>query len=201
MSHLRCRSKTLADHLFESCCSSPEDLERIAVTGQLLPAGSLKFKAVRSKLAWVRHLPGQRFFTGKRVREALEQLVRSHDLSLPNIPGFSLESWIRQQTTSLTKTLQRARKSTAAMDPSLAETQTWEVEDRIAVLCACVFLDSSFPIKPPSPHPQDNGVVLATTPSKACSDVSSLYMFHRVYVAGLVRFHSWVQGLGLGVCM
>ena len=40
-------------------------------------------------------------------------------------------------------------------------------------------------------------MVLATPPSKACSDVPSLYMFHMVYVAGLVRFHRWVQGLGL----
>ena len=142
MSHLRCRSKALADLLFQSCCSTPEDLERIAKTGHLLPSGSLKFKAVRERLAWAKTLPQERYFTRKRVRQALEQLMLANDVSLPCIPGFSQEAWLQQQTLALTRTLQLARKSTA-MDPSLADTQAYEVQDRPAVVCVSV-LDTIF---------------------------------------------------------
>ena len=133
MSHLRTRSSVLAGHLFTSCCSTKEDRERVATTGQIVPSGSLKYKEVRNKLAWVKHLPAQRFFTRKRVQQALRELLASHNLVLPCVPGFCQESWVRQQATSLTKTLQRARKSTAAVamaDPSLVDTQAWNCEDR-----------------------------------------------------------------------
>ena len=132
MSHLRCRSSVLAQHLYAACCCTPEDRERIASTGQLLPGGTLKFKAVREKLSWVKQLSSQRFFTVKRVQQAIRQILEEHQLQLPSVPGFSLESWITEQTKALTKTLQRARKSTA-MDPSKLETQAWDPwEDWIA---------------------------------------------------------------------
>ena len=111
MSHLRVRSSALATHLYEACCCTPEDQQRIARSGQLLPAGSLKFKAVRNKLSWVRQLPPERFFTEKRVQQASEQILTEHQLELPCVPGFTVEGWVSQQTRTLTKTLQRARKS------------------------------------------------------------------------------------------
>ena len=146
MSHLRTRSSVLAGHLFTSCCSSEEDRQRIAATGQLVPSGSLRYKTVRAKLAWVKHLPAQRFFTEKCVQQALDELVASHDLALPSIPGFCPESWVRQQTKSVTRILQRARKSTVPMaDPSLAETQVWDCQDR----WVCVFC-YLYPYQPPN---------------------------------------------------
>ena len=136
MSHLRSRSKALAGHLYEACCSTEEDRARIASTGQLVPSGSLKFKAVRSRLSWVKDLSAGRFFTKRRVHEAIVDLFLEHDIQLPSVPGFSQAKWLEEQSTSLTKVLQRARRSTA-MDPSLAETQAWDFEDRF--LC-CVTL-------------------------------------------------------------
>ena len=131
MSHLRCRSSALATHFQEAFCSSPADKDRIKTTGELLPPGSLKFRAVRDKLGWVKFLPQERFFTQKRVRQALQELLLLTDLELPEVPGFSEASWVDSQVKSLTKTLQRARKSTAAMvDPATLETQPWN-QDRI----------------------------------------------------------------------
>ena len=125
MSHLRSRSSALAGHLFEACCNTPEDSERIARTGQLIPPGSLKYKAVRQKLEWVKFLPSERFFTRKRVQQALEELLTLHKLQLPCVPGLSPKAWIDSQVAPLTKILQRARKSTAMVDPSCLETQPW----------------------------------------------------------------------------
>ena len=131
MSHLRSRSSTLAEHLFHSCCNTEEDRCRVAKTGQLVPSGSLKFKAVRAKLGWVKLLPpSERFFTQKRVAQALRDLLLYRDIELPSVPGFSQSMWVQQQAKCLTKTLQRARKS-VAMDPSCAETQAWTMEDRL----------------------------------------------------------------------
>ena len=156
MSHLRSRSSALASYLFEACCSTPEDLGRIARTGQLLPPGSLKYKAVRQKLAWVKLLPNERFFTQRRVRQALEELLTLHSLELPSVPGFSRRSWLDMHVPVLTKTLQRARKSTA-MDPSCLETQPWDQDRHMNLLyCFHLALPLSY-IRPPQNFPAPAG--------------------------------------------
>ena len=169
MSHLRSRSKALAGHLYEACCSTEEDRARIASTGQLVPSGSLKFKAVRSRLLWVKDLPAGRFFTKRRVYDAIVQIFLEHDIQLPSVPGFSQAKWLDEQASSLTKILQRARKSTA-MDPSLADTQAWDCEDRFFVLCEFGFVIgysiASIPLTPPC-FPQEAAAVGTKPASKA----------------------------------
>ena len=124
--HLTCRSQELADHL-QACTSSPEDVERIKSTGDILPSQSLRYKEVRLKVRWVTELPAERYFTLKRVRQAIEGLLEKSHFTLPNIPGFCQEEWLEDQTKKVTKLLQRARKTTVAMDD--ADTQAWPVED------------------------------------------------------------------------
>ena len=148
MSHLRSCSSTLAEHLFEACCNTEEDRLRIAKTGQLVPSGSLKFKAVRAKLGWVKLLPpSERFFTQKRVVQALKDLVLYREIELPQVPGFSSSMWVMQQAKCLTRTLQRARKS-VAMDPSCAETQAWTMEDRLNFSPICGHASHADPFCP-----------------------------------------------------
>ena len=134
--YLTCRSKLLAQRLNDSL-DSPEDKSRIEKSGELLPTVSLKFRETRDKLAWVRDLGQEKYLTVKRVKEALRQLPLLNDLSFHNLPGFSYEEWLKQQSVQVTKVLQRARKSVAVAamaNPDNMETQVWGEEDCVFVV-------------------------------------------------------------------
>ena len=131
--HLTGRSQELADHL-QACTSSPEDQDRIRTTGDILPTQSLRYKELRRKVRWVTQLPGERYFTVKRVRHAIESLLAKNHFNLPGIPGFSQQDWLEDQSKKVAKLLQRARKTTVAAMADDAETQPW-LEDYIYQTC------------------------------------------------------------------
>ena len=129
--YLTLRSQELACQL-EACTKSPEDVERIRLTGEILPTGSLSFKETRKKLRWVLELSPERYLTIKRVTQAIELLLAKEHVALPEFPGFSRQQWVQDQAKKVSKILQRARKS-IAMDPADLETQPWP-EDGLAFL-------------------------------------------------------------------
>ena len=141
--YLTSRSQELARHL-AGCTSSPEDKDRIARTGEIFPPTSLRFKELRRKLKWVLELNSDRYFTLKRVTQAIQILLQEKHFSLPvQVPGFNEGEWVENQSKRLTKLLQRARKSIdfGAMDPDNVETQVWQQDCPAWVLVLFNFCD------------------------------------------------------------
>ena len=87
--YLTSRSQELARYL-AGCTSSTEDRDRIARTGEIFPPTSLRFKELRRKLKWVLELNSDRYFTLKRVKQAVQILLQEKHFSLPvQVPGFN----------------------------------------------------------------------------------------------------------------
>ena len=127
------------------------DPDRIQKTGRMVPTSTLRHRATREAFAFVRVVGEGRVFTQALVRDALKVLTENaqkYCLHLPATPGFTVDSWIQDESLVLHKLLKRARKSTAyAMDT--AETQMWDIEaypdldpneDIWQISCICLFL-------------------------------------------------------------
>ena len=120
-------------------CVAP-DLDRVKKTGCITPSNSLRHRATRHALRFAKDLGEGRFFTEALTRDVLRRLITRYTVELPSTPGFELEAWIRDQSSTLHKLLKRARKSVAvvgiadsedeqcaAMDEQ--ETQAWDCMD------------------------------------------------------------------------
>ena len=131
------RVHRLSALIYENCIQN--DLERFQSTGSVLPTSSLRHRSTRDCLHFAKSLQG-RWFTKAMVKDALSHLLSVHQPKLPEVPGFSLESWLEQQTKCLQPLLARARRSTVqggdqegqvvegamAENPDNAETQAWQ---------------------------------------------------------------------------
>ena len=71
------------------------DRDRIAKTGSITATSSLRHRATRNSLRFVRdQMDSGRWFTIQMVKEAIKKLVRNYNLQLPtSAPGFSMEKW------------------------------------------------------------------------------------------------------------
>ena len=110
------------------------DPSRVSRTGTLTETQSLRHKATRKSLEWVKDHFSQtgRLFTEAMVKDAISQLVEQEKFpfELPATPGFEVSSWITSQSRSLHTLLKRARKSTAAaVMADDYDTQPWNCMD------------------------------------------------------------------------
>ena len=92
----------------------------------MTPSKCLRHKATRELFTWTGELNG-RWFTVNMVGTALARIVKEKKLQPPHAPGFSLETWLNDESACLQKLLVKSRKnasnSRSAMDG--AETQPW----------------------------------------------------------------------------
>ena len=90
-------------------------LSDIRTTGSLVPTNTLRHRSSRHRLLFASQVSG-RLFTEGIVKDALQKVMTDHAVELPSTPGFTLDCWLDTTASSLSKLLQRARRSTVAMD-------------------------------------------------------------------------------------
>lgn len=129
----------LATLIWDNLCSSY--LSEIRYTGALVPTNSLRHRSTRERLQWASKLSigAGRWFTDGMIKDALAKLLVDPGFELPDTPGFSKDTWLSSTSSSLSKLLSRARRTTvSAMDCD--ETQPWgpftldPTEDRVYML-------------------------------------------------------------------
>ena len=109
--------------------------QRVACTGQVIPHGTLKSRALRESLSWAASLP-YKFVTVKAACCALLHLERKRGIQFPIIPGVSVARWRELEARRIARVCHRIQKNTsaqasrerklAAMDNE--ETQAWSLE-------------------------------------------------------------------------
>ena len=121
---------TIAQAIYDNLIAP--DPGRISRTGALTETPSLRHRATRESLQWVKdHFSKTgRLFTEAMVKDAISLLVESErfPFELPCTPGFEVSSWVTSQATSLHGLLKRARKSTVAPAAPMGddhETRPW----------------------------------------------------------------------------
>ena len=124
---------TMATLIFEHLIEPRR--EEIKKTGALTPTQSLRHRSTRTAMQWARNLDASRWFTAAMCGEALEKVLKTHQVDLPSVPGFDQKQWCAQEAKILHKLCKRARKSTAMADPDNAETQPWlDTEDALSIV-------------------------------------------------------------------
>ena len=119
----------LATLIWEHLCR--DFLSEIKETGTLCPTNCLRHRVTTQRLLWASNvnLGGGRWFTQGMIKDALAKVVDRPGFELPETPGFTKDGWLSATSSSLSKLLSRARRSTvspaqAAMDCD--ETQVWD---------------------------------------------------------------------------
>ena len=112
------RVGALADRLHEALVL-PDGGEYLATTGSLL--GSSNLRTEKSKQAFRIILQASsdccsddanaRFWTKRTLKDALRSMVQRHNLSMPQLCGFTFESWFDQQTSTIHALCKRAHRN------------------------------------------------------------------------------------------
>ena len=112
------------------------DYELFHKTGSLTQFFSLRTSGARRAFAWCGSCAGKRYFTARAVKEGIKLLLKQEGLQFPKCPGVSYSSWLEKETEKILGLCQRARRSTALVEPAAMdtdETQPWSIEE------ACMF--------------------------------------------------------------
>lgn len=118
------------------------DLEYTKTTGSLYASKSLRHSSTRKQLGFMKtfHYEG-RLLTEKVTTCVVKRLLDHKNLELPNYPGYSKRTWVKEQAQVLLSLLQKARRQYSAMDPSTMETQEWNLdpqEDSTRMPCSLI---------------------------------------------------------------
>ena len=106
------RAEVVAKYLWENFIS-PDYGARTALTGAIIPYGSLKSTALRKQLSWVEFL-GNKFVTLAVARRSVKHLLRKYHVQVPIIPGVSSEEWKETQAQRIVKACYRMKKNAKA---------------------------------------------------------------------------------------
>ena len=110
------RALYLAKRLWETFVRADSG-QRVALTGAIVPYGSLKSRSLRRQLAWVETLDNK-FVTLAVARRAVALLEKKFYLSFPIIPGVSVASWRETQAQRISKLCYRVKKNKQARSKS-----------------------------------------------------------------------------------
>lgn len=125
------RVRKLSEKLHEALVL-PDQGEYLARTGRFLRSNTLRTKETRSafsKIIEAAHEPtafcndreitkagSSRFWTARVVSDALKLLVETHQLEVPQLPGFTWHGWFKDQTRLIHDLARRATRNSKAMD-------------------------------------------------------------------------------------
>ena len=106
------RAEVVAKFLWEKFIS-PDHGARVALTGAIIPYGSLKSAALRKQLAWVEAL-ANKFVTLAVARRSIKLLLKKYHVNVPVIPGVSKDEWAQTQAQRVVKMCYRMKKNAKA---------------------------------------------------------------------------------------
>ena len=124
--HLKARAFFLAKKLWDSFAAGDEG-QRIAITGDIIPHGTLRSQSLRQCLKWAESSPCK-LITSVVASQAIEILIRKYHLQFPIIPGISVASWKRRQAQRIVQICYRVKKNSQARQVSLAMTDFEETQ-------------------------------------------------------------------------
>ena len=114
MSHLPAqqRAEFLAQRLWKEFVS--EDYgQRVALTGAIVPHGSLKSSSLRRRFSFAESL-GNKFVTLPVARRCVSHLEKKFFLQVPIIPGVTKQQWRESQARKIVRLCYRAKKNSKA---------------------------------------------------------------------------------------
>lgn len=112
----RARSETLKVKLYEAVVE-PDGGFYLARTGSLLRSRDLRGKANRKIFDHIRTAFPQhgndvsRFWTKRLLSDSIDSLVRDYKLSLPELPGFKYDTWLRDQAMLFQTLAKKSRRN------------------------------------------------------------------------------------------
>jgi len=124
--HLKARALFLAKKLWDSFAAG-DDGQRIAITGDIIPHGTLRSRSLRQCLKWAER-SSCKFVTSVVASQAIEVLIKKYQLQYPIIPGISVRSWKRRQAERIVQVCYRVKKNSQARQVSLAMTDFEETQ-------------------------------------------------------------------------
>ena len=127
----------LAKCLWEAFVKA-DDGERLAKTGSLIDAETLKCKATREAFDIVMtagdNVEQKRFWTQRRVSRALEHMIKKYNIEVPITPGFTWATWLKDQAKVVHDLSQKSRRnawrrsSSSASSMDYTDTVPWDQE-------------------------------------------------------------------------
>ena len=120
----------LASKLWESFLAEDSG-RRVALTGDIIPHGSLRSKHIRSRLAWAESL-SDRFVTFSVAKRAIIHLERKYYLNYPVIPGVTVQKWRETQASRIVALCYRMKKNCKARQKIKSATAMDSMEDTLA---------------------------------------------------------------------
>lgn len=129
------RVRKLAEKLHQALVL-PDQGEYLARTGRFLRSNTLRTKETRFAFSKIIEAANEacyndrestnsgnsRFWTARVVSDALKLLVETHQLEVPQLPGFTWHGWFKDQTVLIHDLARRANRNSKAMgdaDPTL----------------------------------------------------------------------------------
>ena len=106
------RASYLAKCLWESFIAPDRGL-RVAQTGDIVPAGSLKVRSLRSGLKRAEKSPNK-CYTKPVASTAISILQKKYGVQVPIIPGVSPQAWKAQQAKRIALLCYRVKKNRCA---------------------------------------------------------------------------------------
>ena len=112
MSSQQCRAFYLAARLHEAFVAVDQG-QRLALTGAIIPHGTLKSLHIRRKLSFVETLENK-FVTLAVARRTVICLEKRFYISVPRIPGLSHKDWRERQAKRILNLCYRVKKNLKA---------------------------------------------------------------------------------------
>ena len=125
-SPLKARAFLLAKKLWDSFAAGDSG-QRIAITGDIIPHGTLRSRSLRESLRWAEG-SSCKLVTAIVASQAIEVLIRKYHLQFPIIPGVAVRSWKKRQTNRIVHMCYRAKKNSQARQVSRAMTDYEETQ-------------------------------------------------------------------------
>ena len=133
------RVRRLAAKLHEALIA-PDGGLYLAKTGSLLRAHNLRTKSTRKAFAVIlesatsrkpiNDLCRDRFWTHRVVLNALKRMVKEHNVEIPQLPGFVMQTWFKEQAKVIHSLAQKAHRNAKTAMGDADPTMPYNVEDR-----------------------------------------------------------------------
>ena len=114
MSAQQGRAELLAKRLYEAFVGVDQG-QRVALTGAIIPHGTLRSQHLRRELSWVETL-GNKFVTLCVARRAVVCLEKKYHINVPVFPGVSQHEWRESQAKRILRLCCRVKKNLRARE-------------------------------------------------------------------------------------